>query len=225
MTQNLIDSIDRSEHGIKSMKDFDYLIIESNNQTKYSYNKTTIQFDFSKYAKFNYNYALNLAIEHFSEIPKTDWFCFMNNDIICDPAWIRYLERTFNQTNIESLCPNVLHDEIVPRIYKGYILQYNFYGCCFLCTKNVINIVGKFDEQFDFYFQDDDFIEQLRKHNIKHAVVRQSLVTHLGQQTTGKEDLNKLFADRDKFIKKYSKEIYIKRESEKTYANNNRSKL
>ena len=80
---------------------------------------------------------------------------------------------------------------------------------------SVLMTIGKFDEQFDFYFQDDDYIEQLRLYNIKHASIKSSIVAHLGQKTTGKEDMNKLYDGREKFICKYGEQIYQQREFEK----------
>ena len=88
-------------------------------------------------------------------------------------------------------------------------------GWCFMCKHSVLMTIGKFDEQFDFYFQGDDYIEQLRLCNIKHASIKSSIVTHLGQKTTGKEDMNKLYDGREKFICKYGEQIYQQREFEK----------
>lgn len=81
--------------------------------------------------------------------------------------------------------------------------------------KDVLDEIGEFDENFDFYFQDDDYAEQLKKYNIKHMSVAISIVTHLGQQTTGPEKMNVLLDGANKFIAKYGLQTYLVNEQNK----------
>ena len=43
--------------------------------------------------------------------------------------------------------------------------------------------VGLFDENLEFWYCDDDYINTLRKFDIKHALVTKSIVKHLGSHT------------------------------------------
>lgn len=45
-------------------------------------------------------------------------------------------------------------------------------------NKKVVEVMGKFDEDFVFSYQDDDYSMTLQKHNIKHALIRNSVVIH-----------------------------------------------
>lgn len=56
-------------------------------------------------------------------------------------------------------------------------------------------------------------LEQLKTHGIKHAIVLRAKAKHIGQATTGTEDMDKLAEGAAKFIKKHSMETYIKQEA------------
>lgn len=159
---------------------------------------------------FNYNKALNLAVG----CCEGYWHCFCNNDVIFDKNWLTEILKVSQiNSDIDSFCPK--YSDIQPDIDIGYICNKQMLGWCFVCKHSVLAKIGRFDERFDFYFQDDDYIEQLRLHNIKHASIKASIVTHLGQKTTGKEDMNKLYDGRDKFICKYGEIVHQQREIEK----------
>jgi GT2 family glycosyltransferase len=56
-------------------------------------------------------------------------------------------------------------------------------GWSIIMKKRVWDIVYPWDENFDLYYQDNDYCEILKYNNIKHAVVRDSIATHLISQT------------------------------------------
>jgi len=49
-----------------------------------------------------------------------------------------------------------------------------------LSNSRALKQIGPFDETFDFYFQDDDYLEQLRIRGLKHATVKNAVVKHFG---------------------------------------------
>ena len=87
-----------------------------------------------------------------------------------------------------------------------------------MSSKRVVDDVLKsFDEKFSYYFQDDDYLEIIKRNNIKHAMVLSSIVHHIGSQTTP-EDISSfplLIAGRDAFVEKYGQDTYVMNEIQK----------
>lgn len=142
----------------------------------------------------------------------------MNNDVAVDKNWLVEIDNALTvDPTIDSICPSLTTNKENTGIKYGYTLFKNFTGCCYIFRKSVYEKLKEFDEYFDFYFQDDDYLERLRLNNIKNAMVLPSKVTHLDSATvklTGKK-WNKLFEGRDKFIKKYGNAVFKQREKEK----------
>jgi GT2 family glycosyltransferase len=63
-------------------------------------------------------------------------------------------------------------------VFPGYRVTYEITGWSILMNKKVVEVMGKFDEDFIFSYQDDDYSMTLQKHNIKHALIRNSVVIH-----------------------------------------------
>lgn len=185
------------------------IIVESQQNCKFEYSDCDYVLQYPN-EEFNYNKALNLAVG----CCEGYWHCFCNNDIIFDKKWLTSI-LSVSQTypDIDSFCPRYGNNQL--DIDIGYICTKQMLGWCFMCKHSVLLKIGMFDEQFNFYFQDDDYIEQLKLHNIKHASVKSSIVTHLAQQTIGKENIDKLCDGKNKFIHKYGEQIYQQRENEK----------
>lgn len=185
------------------------IVVESQQNCKFEYSDCDYVLQYPD-KPFNYNEALNLAVG----CCEGYWHCFCNNDIIFDKNWLTSL-LSVSQTHpdIDSFCPRYSNKQL--DIDIGYMCTKQMLGWCFMCKHSVLMKIGMFDEQFDFYFQDDDYIEQLRIHNIKHASIKASIVTHLGQKTTGDENMDKLYDGKIKFIHKYGEQLYQQREFEK----------
>lgn len=219
MTNNLLQSLKETIYPAQNgFENYRIIIVESQKECQYTYDSTkTINFDFTKYNKFNYNYALNQGLQYcLKTFNNNDWFVFMNNDIVCDKNWICAINDTYNNDKrILSFSPFIKNTKYIDNTSIGYILGKNFVGWCFMYKYDVYKIIGEFDEKFDFYFQDDDYIEQLKIYKLLNASIKNCIVQHIGQQTTGKEDIKKLLEDRDKFIVKYSVDTYIRNEREK----------
>ena len=221
MTQNAISSIVNSKCPEFPFEPGKLVVIESNKSFFGQYQHASSVFYDKQY--FNYNHALNLGLSAVNADLEDDnqWFCFMNNDIVCERDWLVSLQKVaIDDNDIVSLsprCKKVTADEVE----CGYTLGRHMQGYCFLSNSRALRALGgKFDETFNFYFQDDDYLETLRTKGLKHAVVKSSVVYHLGQQTTGNEDIRLLVDGRDKFIAKWSLQTYLEREAAKRIADN-----
>jgi GT2 family glycosyltransferase len=64
----------------------------------------------------------------------------------------------------------------------GYQVAREISGWCLLVSADTMRQIGQLDELFDFYFADYDYALELRRRNIKHALVFDSKVSHLEDQ-------------------------------------------
>jgi len=61
----------------------------------------------------------------------------------------------------------------------GYGVGREISGWCLLISEQALQKIGLLDESFDFYFADNDYALELRRNNLKHALVFDAKVTHL----------------------------------------------
>jgi len=62
---------------------------------------------------------------------------------------------------------------------RGYQVAREISGWCLMVSAGTLRQIGSLDELFDFYFADYDYGLELRRRNIKHALVFDSKVSHL----------------------------------------------
>jgi len=70
-----------------------------------------------------------------------------------------------------------------PNIDYGYSNAKHLSGWCIFTDRFLYEIIGLIDEDFPFWFADNAYAEQLKKHNVKHALIRNSWVEHKGSRT------------------------------------------
>lgn len=133
--------------------------------------------------KFNYNQFLNIALDHCTE----DVVCISNNDVVVKPDCIKVMYSFFNQLpSLMSASPvdRTWHNnsyELFPednKAYLGYETTKHLLGFCVFVRRSVFDIIGKFDERFHFYHQDNDYEMCLRKHKLAHALITHCHIEH-----------------------------------------------
>jgi len=72
----------------------------------------------------------------------------------------------------------------------GYHISREVSGWCLLVSAETLRQIGPLDELFDFYFADNDYTLELRRHNIKHALVFDSQVSHLVDKNQSRTIVN-----------------------------------
>lgn len=215
LNSNCIKSLITSEPNFS----FNIKIIESNsyfNAKEFFYNFPHVEVIMPN-ESFNFNRFLNIGLNLSSE----DLIIFSNNDVIFHKNWLTEILKVKQKNKqIQSFCP---FDQTSPYLswkkfnqktcHIGYRVPIEFVGWCFITERSVFDKTGKFDEQFDLYFQDNDFALTLKKNSILHAMVPYSFVEHIGGYTTKNYDASKTIKyaeDKIKFTKKW-KQPYIER--------------
>jgi GT2 family glycosyltransferase len=181
VTLDCVESL-RSSEDPKNIV-FETLVIESNKDlSPYQYPGTkTIYPD----TPFGYNKYLNMGIS----TTVNPYIGLCNNDLIFHKRWATEILNAFDQyPAISSANPYSENFDYDTRIRSGpnvirrdNTLHMNgvLTGWCIFVKRNIFKKTGLLDEQFTFWYADNDYDMMLRKHGIKHALVKSSLVTHL----------------------------------------------
>ncbi len=155
-----------------------------------------------KYDEFNYNRIMNDGISK----SKSNYIIMANNDLVFEKDWLSMILCVFDQTDLLSLSPRepIIHKgiPIQNKIYIGYDIRKYLCGWCIVVKRELFDIIGKLDERCDFWYSDNCYADQLKKHKIKHGLVCSSIVRHLESYTLNTLPLHKK--------KEYTSGQYIK---------------
>lgn len=188
MNTEAIRSLRASEPNIR----FNVLVLESNRDWPamgLSYDAET-QVHIPD-ADFNFNRYNNIG----REMTKADWVVFANNDVVFHPGWCSAMFSAVEKDpNLVCLCPMDPKSPHTPPgtfpegidYQVGYMVRSSFTGWCFMVRRDVFDKTGPFDERFEYYYADDDFVMTLRKHALLNAVVPSAHVNHLAHITSKK---------------------------------------
>lgn len=170
------------EKCIDSIGNYPVIVVETNSKLKGKDNplEKKAKFIFPE-QEFNYNKFLNIGISHI----ETDKFIISNNDVIYEPGCTYQICSSLSI--FDSVSPTDLLNKrqlnILGPCVEGYEIEKHINGCCIGMTKKTYSIIGKFDESFKFWYQDNDYANLLRKHNLKHALLRDAKIKHIGHQS------------------------------------------
>lgn len=179
MIKNCIYSLQKSEDNIK----FNVILIESAKDQVDLGQDITIQFDLPK---FNFHHAVNQGLKASS----AEWVVIANNDLIFFPKWMSAILDIKAQYDIfDSFSPfePLRHPKhftqpYVP-FYEGYKVSVTLAGWCLVTTKKVLNKI-ELSEEIAHWFSDNNYADELLKYGFRHALVTNSLVHHLEEQTS-----------------------------------------
>lgn len=212
-------SVRMTKRSILSMKDaepdinFKVHLMESGVNMHREYSSITENY-IQPAEKFNYNRFLNIALEKCKE----DWVVISNNDVGYEKGWFTEMMNIHKmRPDIHSFSPKdpVLYMKYFdwhfiqsPDLYfESYSVTEAVMGWCLTIKRESLNKILPFDEQFDMYYQDNDYVEMLKRHGIKHALVRNSIVCHyqsINIQKLDEAKMKKMAEDEIKFKKKWN---------------------
>lgn len=161
------------------------IVIETNKKLKGKLNSLKLPIDVFFVPNdevFNYNKFQNYGL-NFS---KNKYICFSNNDVIYQENTLSTLVQYLSVYDSVSPWEQTYSPRYFPKrdIYEGYKTRQYLTGWCFCTTRETINkIGGKFDENFSFWFADDDYARLLEVNNLKHALIGDTTVVHLVEQS------------------------------------------
>jgi len=152
------------------------VVVEQCRYTDPHKNAKTLYYDF----EFCYNKCLNLGFY----VCKNEYIAFCNNDLYFEDRWAGNLIKMMEDNGYRSASPTPRHQ--FNGFYEGYEIGKRLLGWCIVAHRSVIETIGGFATPVDFWYSDNVYAEQLKKHDIKHILVGTSLVKHLGSITLRK---------------------------------------
>lgn len=168
---------------------------------------------------FNYNQFLNLGLVHCS----SEIICISNSDVVVQGDCVVKMMQFFDKhPEAASASPvdRSWHQNaytIFPKddeIYWGYQTTKYLLGFCIFMRRSVYDVIGAYDERFDFYHQDNDYEMCLRSNNLKHAMVTSCHIKHGDDKpdtgVTHEQTLAKLKKSETLFVRKWSKSQFRK---------------
>ncbi|RYY08089.1 MAG: glycosyltransferase family 2 protein [Sphingobacteriaceae bacterium] len=185
LTEQTIRTLISSEN--PAIIKFNIVVIESEKslypfqfeQTETIYPSTT--FSFNKY--------LNIGIRHTSG----KFLCLCNNDLIFKPNWATQILKALQQDqavlSANPYCTNYHQTkgfEAKGNPIEGYFGV--FTGWCVFIKREIFDIIGPLDENLNFWYCDNDYLQLLLKHKIKNVLVPTSVITHLGSKSLEESD-------------------------------------
>ena len=177
MTQRAIDTL----HSSETDHEFIAVVVESNKNVHLYNNANILTPNF----EFNYHWYMKYGLQHLSEGGLSDFVCLANNDLIFHKNWFTEivkasedmpLVKSFSSFNPSSLW---IHDN---KYHIGYGVGGVVTGWCLTMKKEILDVID-LSEDVNFWCSDNVYNDELIKHGIQHALVRDSHVTHLGGAT------------------------------------------
>jgi hypothetical protein len=159
---------------------FHAVVMEQNKAVVYDvptqgHNLITVHYDYP----FNYNKVINHGIS----LTGSHYVIWSNNDVIFHDHFAEKLLAVFNMgyLSVSPYCPisHRKHYDAGDHIYKGNITGKTVPGWCIAAKRSIFDKIGKLNEDVEFFYSDNIYVEQLNKAEITHALVCNSFVTHL----------------------------------------------
>lgn len=165
MTQNCIDSA----------KADNVIVVETDKYHNYSGVNVQRYYE----GDFNYNRALNMGLD----VAKCDIHILANNDLVF------YNWRSIGEDMIYNGFDSAsawFEGSRFPQgdyIYEGFAIAEHLTGWCIFITHKALLKIGKLDESVDFWYSDNLYALQLKKHGLRHGLFCNARVDHIGNQT------------------------------------------
>lgn len=192
MNIRCLDSLFASEQWTDG--ELEVLLMESNRNATYQYD-VRIRIMIPE-ENFGFHRFFNIGLDNTAG----EYIAFCNNDIIFQHNWWTAIKRVKGQypkfmcfSPLDRSYPMMTEEELPSTrdYYIGWENKRHFAAWCFVWERKVFDIIGKFDEIFDFYSADDDELMTLQKYAIPNVLVTASEVKHLSQVVTIKEGVSK----------------------------------
>jgi len=117
-----------------------------------------------------------------------EYVCVIGNDVFPDKLWLRRLMKAATTTNAYITSP--INDKTEMKNYKtkpiaGDLLEAEFFpAVCWLISRECIDKVGLFDEDFEIgTYEDNDYMDRVHDAGGKLVLVSNVVVKHLESQT------------------------------------------
>lgn len=133
--------------------------------------------------------ALNTGLK----IAKGEYYCFINNDIVATPNWMDEMLEATKEEDVGLVSPtfwgtgerqSVDWNERINKRFDFVNEPLSLMGVCFLIPKGVMEMVGKWDEDFNHGGEDFDITLRVYGFGQRLVIARRSFIYHYGGAST-----------------------------------------
>ena len=169
--QTLLNS--EKEEDIK----FNVFLLESNIHAKYAFTDNVNVTYMNE--KFGYHKFMNIG----RKMGNSKYVVLCNNDLRFQKKWAsNIIKEMEDDDKLLSACPVEPVTNMISKHYTnekyGYETRKFINGWCIFQKRDIYDIIGDLDEKFEFWCCDDEYGMTLENHNIKHALIKTSIVNH-----------------------------------------------
>lgn len=173
VTQNCLDTLYASETNVR----FHPYIVEQNPAIEYNWGETLHPagaFGYNKYCNFGRKQG------------KSPYVALCNNDIIFHPGWATVLLSAMEQfpqfVSMSPWCPRAYGEPDGKKgtLIEGYLARQQVSGWCIFQKREIYDVIGDLDEEFVFWYSDNDYGMTLVDNDLRHCLVPDAVVEHLG---------------------------------------------
>ena len=178
------EHIQMTKECIESLKGVDEIVlIECGKEM--SDTKTHIKIYFSEIIPPNK--ARNLGLQ----VATGDYIGFLNNDT------------KMIEGNLKDLCRE---NTATSPIINNEISPYGIWGAFFVAPRNIFEKIGGWDERFEMYWDDNDFIKRMEQANIKREIIESvKFIHYVGKTNPFLRDCEKVTKESElKFKQKWN---------------------
>ena len=180
ITRTGIDSLLKSEDVIN----FHIYVVETNLDVNYDdymdSNKMHTVKTIRSEQPFNYFKFANVAIK----LGTSDYVAICNNDLTYERYWASNIISVMTQhpdiLSTSPWCPQTQNDNTshLGKIYIGCQVRVELAGWCIFQQRKIYEIIGKMNDDTDFWYGDDIYRDELNMRGIKHALIPAAVVNH-----------------------------------------------
>ena len=163
---------------------FNIIVVESNPNVNWDHISPCVK-TYQAPLPYGYHKFLNFGRKK----GKAEWVALCNNDLKFEPLWFtKILESSIRNKDVLSFSPICNYTQIKNGIKKnsgdlfGYQIRTHVSGWCIIQKRKIYDIIGDLDEKFIHWCCDSDYCLTLFKHELKHALVTDSIVNHHDQK-------------------------------------------
>ncbi len=175
ITEKGIETLLKSEKSEKI--NFNVFLLESNSEVKYTFPENVKVVYMTE--KFGYHKFMNIG----RKMGNSKYVVLCNNDLRFQRNWASNIIREMeSDEELLSACPvepivNMTSKHFTNEKY-GYETRKFINGWCIFQRRDIYDIIGDLDERFEFWCCDDEYGMVLENHNLKHALIKTSIVNH-----------------------------------------------
>ncbi len=157
------------------------IVVEKQTIRSYQHAETIYQqgeFNYNRYCNEGADQGTNPAI------------AFCNNDLIFYKGWAQGCLWGLTGHQVGSVSPwcqnshpGLWKDHGIAQGWIGYDIRKHFAGWCFLMDRNIWGAIGRLPEHVAFWYSDNATVDALKRHRVKHGLIRNARVDHLESRT------------------------------------------